>query len=806
MKKISIKYNPYLISTQITIDGEELKKNSSLRFEKQRLQEWADQLPDLLVKECKDKNFQIDFIGTSTDFEDLKLAFEQRTDSISCTFTHNSTLEISKVEEEVDKIFNIIQNGPVPELRDKSITEAFEKAKNQEFEVNVIATMSSGKSTLINALLGKQLMPARVDATTATIVKIINTDQPIYSLKAYDSNGNNLLEYDLQDVIPEEINIFRDKINSYNDNPDISLMEIRGNIPFVSTIGMQLVLVDTPGPNNARNKDHQKLTYEMLEDSDKSLVLYVLNGEQLGITDNENLLDYVCKCMQDGGKQSRDRYLFVVNKLDAWAPDDAYRIENKLIEEQDSLERRGISNPCLFPVSAMAAMELRTEPNFIQVLNKYRQQLELSPYFYFDNYYAYNHLPLIVKHRLQSIMDQGDPNQSIEIHTGIVSIEQAISLYINKYARPSKIKDLVDSFNNKLNDLAAMENLQKAIREDNAKREVIERQIAEIRSKLQAAKEAQTRTKIIESLDLTKGLKELVQSYLKDTLSSITTIISSNKGTQVEYNEAKRACEKIDEQFNTNIIQLQVKVDQHIAKSYDEAILKLINEYTKYLEQLNLRTHLQDFHFNPINLVSSDLKKMLDANKLIDKYKGKPVDEGKFVTVTKKKKVAGDRVEKAAIGGGAGLAVAAAALALDMLGGCGLFTALAAGGAGGGIIGALAGKDDHEVDVKEEKWESKMVTYVNMSDLVSNYFMPRQKILAEYPDKVVQHVSNETKKIKQVLKNQLDKIDEVVKAKLEELSNAQDATQQTAEEIRIKTEKLEWLEDVQRQINNLILF
>lgn len=42
MKNVSIKYNPYLLKTEIKIDGEVPKSNSSLHFGKQRLQEWAE--------------------------------------------------------------------------------------------------------------------------------------------------------------------------------------------------------------------------------------------------------------------------------------------------------------------------------------------------------------------------------------------------------------------------------------------------------------------------------------------------------------------------------------------------------------------------------------------------------------------------------------------------------------------------------------------------------------------------------------------------------------------------------------------
>ena len=56
MKKIEIKYNPFLISTEILIDNKKPKANSSLNFGKLRLQEWAGNLPDILVSEYSDKS------------------------------------------------------------------------------------------------------------------------------------------------------------------------------------------------------------------------------------------------------------------------------------------------------------------------------------------------------------------------------------------------------------------------------------------------------------------------------------------------------------------------------------------------------------------------------------------------------------------------------------------------------------------------------------------------------------------------------------------------------------------------------
>ena len=50
MKKVSIKYNPYLLTTEITVDGKQPKKNSSLNVGNKRLQEWVEQFPSILLK------------------------------------------------------------------------------------------------------------------------------------------------------------------------------------------------------------------------------------------------------------------------------------------------------------------------------------------------------------------------------------------------------------------------------------------------------------------------------------------------------------------------------------------------------------------------------------------------------------------------------------------------------------------------------------------------------------------------------------------------------------------------------------
>ena len=475
MKNVKIKYNPYMVETEISVDGQKPKANSALNVGKNRLQEWIEKLPQIILDEYRDSNVTIDFTGTMSDYEDVESSFNAYKDKISATCNFHKTADITDVEKTIDKIFDEIKNGPVAELKDKKILRAFEKAKDSKFEINVVATMSSGKSTLINALLGQQLMPAANEATTATIVKIIDTDHNNFSAVAFDKSGQ---------VVKRLDNVTLEDMQALNADTKVSTVEIKGKIPCVSSVGMKLVLVDTPGPNNSRDKRHEEMTYKMIADSDNSLVLYVMNGEQLGINDEKIFLDYVCQSMKEGGKKGRERFIFAVNKMDRYSPDpqdDGPKCITKALNNVKSgLEDREIYNPNIFPVCSLPALQKRAEMKGprARALNDFKMMCEYYDVMHFEKYYEYNNLPQTVRNRLDFWMSQASSDDDkLEVRTGIVSIEQAIAQYINKYARTTKVYDLVHSFNEKLNELAAVAHLEEAIRKDKDAKAEIEKQI-----------------------------------------------------------------------------------------------------------------------------------------------------------------------------------------------------------------------------------------------------------------------------------------------------------------------------------------
>ena len=367
MKNVSISYNPYKLKTHITVDGKELTENSELRersAEGNRLQEWVEDLPDMLLNEFNDNKFAVSFHGTIMDYEDLKEVLDEAQEQHKFWYhlKWEKAQETADKEKLIDEVFAEIQNGPFEELKSDEIKTAFQNAKSNDFEVCVVATMSAGKSTLINAMLGKELMPSQAGACTAMITRIKDVDQQKDSFQAAVYRKGRLSETyeELDYSIMERL----------NEDDTVDEVRVYGNMPFVSSDELSLVLVDTPGPNNARDDSHEEVQQNALGKSSKALVLYIMTNEY-GTDDDEITLRRVANTMSVGGKQSKDRFLFVVNKMDSRSKNDG-STEETLDQVREYLKAQGINNPNLFPAAALPALNIRRmeKEKWMKILKK----------------------------------------------------------------------------------------------------------------------------------------------------------------------------------------------------------------------------------------------------------------------------------------------------------------------------------------------------------------------------------------------------------------------------------------------------
>ena len=68
----------------------------------------------------------------------------------------------------------------------RSIGETIDKAASEHFEVAIVGEFKRGKSTLINALLGQEVLPADVLPATATLNRVTYSEDP-YVVVEYKS-------------------------------------------------------------------------------------------------------------------------------------------------------------------------------------------------------------------------------------------------------------------------------------------------------------------------------------------------------------------------------------------------------------------------------------------------------------------------------------------------------------------------------------------------------------------------------------------------------------------------------------------
>lgn len=752
MKEIFIKYNPYQLVTEITIDGQKLKKNSKLNFEDRRLQEWVESLPDLLFEECNTKDFKITFHGTTPDYEDMEaMAKETEAKGIHIELEHIPAKEIGDKEVAIQEVFDEIQNGPFNELRQPDVIKAFDLAKSKDFEVNVVATMSAGKSTLINSLLRQKLMPAKQEACTATITKIKDNDADCFMAKVYDKDGT---------LIQTHAELTYETMEQLNANPSVSRIQVEGNIPFVTADDVSLVLVDTPGPNNSRDPEHKAATYRMLSESSKPLVLYIMNATQLAVNDDYNLLSHVAESMKVGGKQSRDRFIFVVNKLDDFKKGED-SVEAAITKVRDYLKDNGIENPNIYPASALTALNIRTilansdddnDDDVYEAKGKVRK-FNRNEEMHFEKY-----APLTpsmrgeVEDMLAKAVAEGDDNQQALIHAGIVPIEAAIRMYVQKYAKTAKIKNIVDTFIKKLESTQSFEKTKQEIATNRDEQKEILAQIDVIKKKLASGEDAKKFKTQIEQINYDKEISKLAQSVIVAAQKKITKQLSSTDA-KLSKRDAESICQVFAKFAEGLQAEVQVKLENLISNHVKKNAEDLLEQYKKKIAELAQDVKVGSVELNPFELMQGDI--ISDTSALISKMtKSEKVKVGEeWIANTDKKWYK---------------------------------------------PWTWFQEKGHYKEIYEDK------EYVDGTELAQKFFAPIQELLYENSESAVEYAKKQTALIKKEFAKKFDELDAVLQSKLKELEICAKDNENIEARIKETQERLDWLEKIQNKVNGIL--
>lgn len=203
-------------------------------------------------------------------------------------------------------------------------------------KITFTATMSAGKSTLINAVIGEDVSLSKKAACTSTIMKFRSTPCNTDDYIVLDGNGNILF------MSKDEVKQYTSKLNQSS--------EIMGY--FHSELSKRRVsIVDTPGVNSSLNPQHKKITRNELK-TGTDILVYIIPVETYGSTDDYDHLQYI------KNNVSYKKILFIINMMDSCDFEDD-SVDEIVNDVKEHLSGIGFINPVVCPMSAKSGLLLK---------------------------------------------------------------------------------------------------------------------------------------------------------------------------------------------------------------------------------------------------------------------------------------------------------------------------------------------------------------------------------------------------------------------------------------------------------------
>lgn len=233
---------------------------------------------------------------------------------------------------------SFVQNFPIYKEQFESLRD---RVSDKSFRIAVVGEFSSGKSTFVNALIGKDVLTHGARETTATITEIENNPDK-YSANSFDvyfENGS----------VEKGINLNKEKIIKYTTthSKEYKVVEKINKVVIKSHIldtNIPMVFVDTPGLNGVADH-HRERTYEQIQRAHACIYLIPMRG--LSDTDIQFTKEI---------SKYQENIIFVQNFIDQ-LEEEGESVEAKLAEQRSLLESKGnLKKIRLVAVSARNAL------------------------------------------------------------------------------------------------------------------------------------------------------------------------------------------------------------------------------------------------------------------------------------------------------------------------------------------------------------------------------------------------------------------------------------------------------------------
>lgn len=257
--------------------------------------------------------------------------------------------QIEKLKNGILSIMDRIEESTTCNSKLPAIPSTFTTARSliehPSYDVVVCGEVKKGKSSLLNAIVGQEILPVNNEIATSQVFRLTNSSVESFYLVFTDGTRKQISRDELSrygsqvDANLQGEPIFQDHTLSY----------IQVNIP-IAFLPEGVSLVDTPGLG-ALYKSHEWITQNYV--SKASAVIFVMDPERPLV---EKEKEFILKVLD-----ITPHILFVMTKIDMYAEDalDSIMERNRehlaLIYAEKQLEA-----PQIFPVSSTALMKVST--------------------------------------------------------------------------------------------------------------------------------------------------------------------------------------------------------------------------------------------------------------------------------------------------------------------------------------------------------------------------------------------------------------------------------------------------------------
>ncbi len=464
------------------------------------------------------------------DMEEAFLQVKQYSEHAAniLNFYWQRLLEVPSEHEEAQKSaegFAQQIDDAIHDIRDK-----IDSLADNNVSLCFTGVYSSGKSALINALLGYRILPEAVQSKTAKMIVIASPPQGEPVQIEFDIDGTMArLEWledcscfvfergPVENVTREQIQQLLDKthreglrqheqvrriLEGLNNREGISSdVTVKFPVPLDSK-SVQFTIYDTPG-TDSNSERHAEVLRDALSEQTQSILIFVAHPTKLEGAGNNSLLNYLWQVEKKSSKTTIDigRSIFVINHADSVKISDREHFQSDAIKSRDDeMLSIQLSDKKLFFTSARYAYASKAirngiaddveEWNFDEGLRMLAS--ERSPYrmcYQQDrcasSEYATGKLLNACERALCEARASDDDVRTLEICSGLYALEREILIYGKKYASAVRTYAIIDSIDRVLADLSEQ---AKRLLEDNERSiEAINNEIEELRYTLTQA-------------------------------------------------------------------------------------------------------------------------------------------------------------------------------------------------------------------------------------------------------------------------------------------------------------------------------